>query len=77
MADERDTRLTAMLDDGWIVAGYSTCLSQLGIITHHVLLQHGSNLATVMIGIKGADEEGRSINVLSPAPTVKKKGWFG
>jgi hypothetical protein len=48
----------------------------LGIITHHVLLQQGSNLTTVMIAIKGADEEGRSLNALSPVPVLKKKGWF-
>jgi hypothetical protein len=76
MSDNHDTRLTALLESGWAVAGYSTCLSTLGIITHHVLLQQGSNLTTVMIAIKGADEEGRSLNALSPAPVLKKKGWF-
>jgi hypothetical protein len=77
MPEDGDTRLTAMLESGWVVAGYSTCLSTLGMITHHVLLQMGSNLTTVMVGIKGADEDGRSMNVLSPAPTLKKKGFFG
>jgi hypothetical protein len=76
MSEGSDNRLTEMLETGWAVAGYSTCLSTLGIITHHVLLQQGSKLTTIMIAIKGADEEGRSLNALSPAPPLKKKGWF-
>ena len=76
MTENIDSDLTAMLNDGWCVAGYSTCLSTLGMITHHVLLQRGNDLRMIMIGIKGADEEGRSMNVLSPAPPAKKKGWF-
>ena len=46
-SSERD--LTAMLADGWAVAGYSTCPSKNGQITHHVLLQKGSELATRMV----------------------------
>ena len=69
--------LTAMLDGGWTVAGYSTCLSTLGMITHHVLLQKGSKLSTVNIGVNGVDEQGRGVQVLAPAPPAKKKGWFG
>ncbi len=76
MADNTEVDLTGMLESGWAVAGYSTCLSSLGMLTHHVLLQKGSNLTTVMIGINGGDESGRSSNALSPAPP-KKKGWFG
>lgn len=76
MSDDDRTELTTMLEGGWTVAGYSTCLSALGLIMHHILLQQGSNLTTVMIGIQAGNEEGRSINVLSPAPP-KKKGWFG
>jgi len=38
-----------MLADGWAVAGYSTCPSKNGQITHHVLLQKGSELATRMV----------------------------
>lgn len=75
MAEHDD--ITAMLDDGWVVAGYSTCLSSLGMVTHHVLLQNGSKLTTITIGVNGRDEQGRAAQVLAPAPAPKKKGWFG
>lgn len=76
MPEAGQNDLTQMLESGWTVAGYSTCLSTLGMVTHHVLLQMGSNLTTMMIGITGGDEQGRSVNALSPAPP-KKTGWFG
>lgn len=69
--------LTAMLDGGWTVAGYSTCLSTLGMITHHVLLQKGNKLSAVNIGVNGVDEIGRGVQVIAPAPPAKEKGWFG
>ncbi len=77
MSNTEEADLTEMLESGWAIAGYSTCLSQLGIITHHVLLQKGSNLTTFMVGQRGKEEEGRNAFVLSPAPPPKKKGsWF-
>jgi len=76
MAQENEPDLGAMLSSGWSIAGYSTCLSALGMVTHHVLLQNGNKLVTFMVGINGGEEQGRSFNSLSPAPP-KKKGWFG
>ncbi len=76
MSEAPQGALTEMLETGWTVAGYSTCLSTLGIITHHVLLQQGANLTTMMIAVQGGEEQGRSVNALSPAPP-KMKGWFG
>jgi len=46
MTNSSELDLTAMLENGWAVAGYSTCLSKDGNITHHVLLQKGSELTT-------------------------------
>lgn len=78
MSNSDETDLAAMLESGWAVAGYSTCLSQLGIITHHVLLQKGSNLTTFVVAQRGKEEDGRGSFMLSPAPPPKKKGsWFG
>ena len=76
MPNTNDPDLTRMLNHGWDVAGYSTCLSALGVITHHVLLRNGSSLKTFMVAIQGGSEQGRTMNTLSPAPP-KKKGWFG
>lgn len=77
MAEALQFDLTEMLAKGWEITGYSTCLSQLGVITHHVLLRSGTDLVTATFLIQAGVEKERYLNRLSPAPPPKKKGFFG
>lgn len=76
MSEPVEPDVQAMLESGWTIAGYSTCLGTMGTLTHHILMQHGTNLTIVTVNITGGSEDGRYANVVSPTP-AKKKGWFG
>ena len=76
MTDTADDMLELLLANGWAVAGFSSCLSTMGVLVHNVLLQKGTDLRIVSVNISGGSEDGRYVVTLSPAPP-KKKGWFG
>ncbi len=77
MAELGEDQLTDMLNDGWTIAGYSVNMMALGALTHNVLLQKGTHLTSITVITQGDGETGRNVNVLSPKPDGKKKGFFG
>jgi len=76
MGDDNSDQITAMLEDGWDLAGYSVNMAAMGALMHSVLLRKGSKLTSIVIVTQGEQETGRNVNVLAPRPE-KKKGFFG
>ena len=75
MPDENKDQLTEMLENGWAVAGYSSCIMAAGALAHNVLLQKGAMLANITVVLHGEKELGRTVSTLAPqAP--KELGFF-
>lgn len=66
-----DDELAKMLDDGWVVVGYSTAMFAAGGFAHSVLLQRAAHevMAVTITITKG--ELGRRFDQLSPAPAKR------
>lgn len=73
-ANNKD-QLTEMLESGWAVVGYSSCIMAAGALVHNVLLQREFSLTQISIVTNGDKELGRNQNVLAPMPP-KEKGFF-
>lgn len=48
------------LQEGWVVAGYSTTIMAAGAMTHSVLLQKGDRLDAFTVVAQGNKELGRN-----------------
>jgi len=68
MAELGADQLTDMLNDGWMVAGYSVNMMAMGALAHNVLLQKGTRLTSITVITLGDRETGRNVNILSPEP---------
>ena len=77
MAELGEDQLTDMLNDGWTIAGYSVNMMALGALAHNLLLQKDNHLTSITVITQGDSETGRNVNVLSPKPEGKKKGFLG
>ncbi len=75
MSKENKDQLTEMLENGWAVAGYSSCLMAAGALAHNILLQKESTLTNITVVLNGGKELGRTVSALAPqAP--KELGFF-
>ena len=75
MSNENKDKLTEMLEDGWAVSGYSSCMMAAGALAHNVLLQKNSMLTNITIVINGNKELGRTVTTFAP-PMPKELGFF-
>ena len=75
MSDQTEDKLVDLLSDGWAVIDYSVSMMAAGGMAHCILLQKGTALITVTIGLLGEKEIGRTFITLSPMPPPKK-GWL-
>ena len=77
MTQETEDKLATMLDNGWIVAGYTVAMMAAGAMVYSILLQKDVQLTTINIVKNAGKELGRAEEVFSPMPTAApKKGWF-
>lgn len=77
MADLPD-EIADYLDDGFVVAGFTTAMMAAGALVHTVLLQKESTLVAINVVKTGEKELGRTVHLLSPKPKApEKKGWLG
>ena len=75
MSAQTEDKLVDLLSDGWSVIDYAVAMMAAGGMVHCILLQKGTALTTVNIGLMGEKEIGRTFVALSPAPAAKT-GWF-
>lgn len=63
-----DDKLAGMLNDGWVIVGYSTSMFAAGGFAHSMLLQRAAHevVSVTVTIVKG--ELGRRFDQLSPAP---------
>jgi hypothetical protein len=77
VSTSNDDELTALLDEGWDIAGYTVNLMAAGAQHINILLRRENELVNFWIVVNGNSEVGRGKKVLAPHILPPKRGFFG